>query len=501
MTRHTSGLVRGLGALALLLGAGAPPLPATVPQVSFKGPRDLAAVVQALKRAATSHPAITELLEIGKSAKGQPLHVLVVGNRKTGTPLDTLLTLRHPRAEAKNVPPMRPDQAKPGQWIDGGFQGPGPGSEACLHVLQQLLTGYGKDPDITQLLDTCSFYLCPVPNPDGPKGGPSQDANWPEGWWKDDATPGGVGSYPTSLPEVHALIEFFTQHTNIAMVQSAGGPGTATLRPFARWAEDRLNARDKAVYDQVLGKKFIEMTGGTADTAWRHGYQDARKSPSGHGTFLDWAQAQFGAYATSTQVSEEAGSKALDTFWHFERFKASLLPHAQVKEVKARVISTSTHPEAQATRQGDTVTLKATGKGVKTRIVEVKATFINTGALPTHQAAGAQLRGNREDVAWLLGDRDRMTFLEGSAWVKLGVLAGSQTLPEAPATAGPPPPGRPGGTGGPGGRQRPEGPSVVQNGKTPTVTWLVALEGDVPLKVVVSSQKGGTHIHTVTIAE
>jgi murein tripeptide amidase MpaA len=57
---------------------------------------------------------------------------------------------------------------KPAFWIDGNIHaGELTASTACLHYLQVLEQGYGKDPDITRLLDTRTVYVCPRINPDG----------------------------------------------------------------------------------------------------------------------------------------------------------------------------------------------------------------------------------------------------------------------------------------------------------------------------------------------
>ena len=40
-------------------------------------------------------------------------------------------------------------------------------STACLYYLHTLEQGYGKDADITRLLDTRALYVCPRINPDG----------------------------------------------------------------------------------------------------------------------------------------------------------------------------------------------------------------------------------------------------------------------------------------------------------------------------------------------
>ena len=42
-------------------------------------------------------------------------------------------------------------------------------------------------------------------------------------------------------------------------------------------------------------------------------------------------------------------------------------------------------------------------------------------------------------------------------------------------------------------------PGEAQEGNTRQVRWLIAIEGDSPLKIVVTSQKGGTVVREVTV--
>ena len=65
-------------------------------------------------------------------------------------------------------------------------------------------------------------------------------------------------------------------------------------------------------------------------------------------------------------------------------------------------------------------------------------------------------------------------------------------MPAAPAM-----PAQPGGM--PGFRMQQAGGEAAGSGNTRTVSWLVALEGDVPLKVVLTSQKGGTVVMDVPV--
>jgi hypothetical protein len=543
--------------------------------LSFTEFHSLAATEDYLKKVASTNPAVAELIEIGRSTGNRPIFVLVVSNMKKGVPIDSLVPLSRPRTPAiNNVVPMKPYQAKPGQWIDGGLRGSArAGTEACLFIIDRLIAGYGSDAEITKVVDDNAFYICPAPNPDalaaaseGKPVAPDQAAaangNFPEGWWKDDDTPGGIGDYPASFAEVRWVLEFFTNHTNILLAQSFGTGGNATFRPFARYPDSRVDARDLAVFDRVIGKKYLEMIGepvpaswtaplpdrpaaggaqpsgrsgrGAAAAAasdqpstrqaraveqargWRSPYDTERQAPAGYGLFFDWAYGQFGSFAMSTQLPDaqsDALAKLCDAAWQFERYKASLLPRVQITDAAAKVLYTTNQAvRAVATRDGDAVSVTKSGAPGRYKVIQVTATVENTGMLPTQVATGATLRGNREDVIWLIGATGKITFLEGSRWMRLGVLQGTLPLPpggqRAQATGGRGATG--GGRGGRGGgagqlalaqmrEQRPETPAMRQTGSRREVTWLVAVEGDQPLRLAVTSQKGGTQVRDLVI--
>lgn len=195
--------------------------------------------------------------------------------------------------------------------------------------------------------------------------------------------------------------------------------------------------------------------------------------------------------------------------WKFELFRSGLLPQVVITEAQAKVLyTTNSAKDAQVKVAGDTVTIrKGAGQG-KYKIVEVTAVIENQGLLATQSVRGSRLDGNREDVVWLVGDRDKVTYLQGGAYQKLGTIDGTLKIPgivERPAAGadqpggGPPPmmPGRPGMPG-----QRGRGAAAAEpppTGPRRAVKWLVAVEDDAPLKIVVSSQKGGTMVKELTV--
>jgi hypothetical protein len=201
--------------------------------------------------------------------------------------------------------------------------------------------------------------------------------------------------------------------------------------------------------------------------------------------------------------------------WQFELFRAGLLPEVVIADAKANVLyETNTANEARADVQGDQVTIRKGASKGKYKIIEVSAVIENKGKMATHVSRGAQLNGNREDGVWLIGEPGKISFLQGSAWTRLGILDGTMRLPGLgpAATAG----GQRGGAGGappsvmmplpgipgmPGqrGMRGGGGGGPQQAGPRREVKWLVAVEGDAPLKVVVTSEKGGTAVKELAV--
>lgn len=97
------------------------------------------------KHWAETYPDIVDLYEVSKSFEGRPILQMTLTNKKTGKDTD-----------------------KPAAYFEGGrHSGEITSSESILWLTQHLLENYGKDPKITQLIDTKTIYLRPQNNPDG----------------------------------------------------------------------------------------------------------------------------------------------------------------------------------------------------------------------------------------------------------------------------------------------------------------------------------------------
>jgi len=98
-----------------------------------------------LRRWEARYPELIEVYEVGRSYEGRPILQATITNERTG-----------------------PADSKPAAYFEGGrHSGEVSSSEAVLWLARHLLEGYGRDPEITRLLDTRAVHVRPQNNPDG----------------------------------------------------------------------------------------------------------------------------------------------------------------------------------------------------------------------------------------------------------------------------------------------------------------------------------------------
>jgi murein tripeptide amidase MpaA len=312
---------------------------------------------------AQAHPTLVVVQSIGKSYEGRDIWVATLTNLATGAAED-----------------------KPAFWADGNIHAAELlASTAVLYFLHELLTKYGNDAEITELLDTRAIYLCPRLNPDGaelalaerprhirsstrrypfeedhvegltpedidgdgrilfmrvpdPHGAykkceadprlmvarePGEFAGeyyrlMPEGFirsydgltvkvnpdvegldlnrnfpsfWRQEFEQVGAGDYPTSEPEVKAMVDFIVRHPNIGAAISYHTHSGVILRPMGTQCDD-----DMIPEDLWSIKRFSEMgarlTGYPAISIWHDFKYHPKEIISGT---QDWVYEHLGA--------------------------------------------------------------------------------------------------------------------------------------------------------------------------------------------------------------
>lgn len=323
-------------------------------------------------------PTLVEVRSIGKSHEGRDIWVVIITSKATGLDVD-----------------------KPAFWVDGNIHAAElTASTACLYWLHKLATGYAKDPQVTQLLDTRVVYMVPRLNPDGaelaladrprhirsstrpypwdeqpvdgltvedvdgdgrmlmmrvpdphgtykkcpdeprlmvprepgefgghyyrlmPEGtlknydglkiwvnpdreGLDLNRNFPA-YWRQEFEQQGAGPYPTSEPEVRAMVDFITQHPNIGAAVSFHTHSGVILRPMGTQSDDDMTPEDLWQYKRFsdLGAK---LTGYPAISIFHDFKYHPKQVITGT---QDWVYEHLGALFWTVEIwapNKEAG--------------------------------------------------------------------------------------------------------------------------------------------------------------------------------------------------
>jgi murein tripeptide amidase MpaA len=142
-------------------------------------------LVDLMEKLHDEYPQYTKLYSIGKTMEGRDLWTMEVTNYSTG-----------------------PGEEKPGIWVDGNTHSSEPtGTNVCLKTIWHLVTEYGKDEQVTELLDNKVFYVLPRVNPDGAEifltkpyhytsgGVPNPDFADGEGHYEEDVSGNGKSAF------------------------------------------------------------------------------------------------------------------------------------------------------------------------------------------------------------------------------------------------------------------------------------------------------------------
>ncbi len=113
--------------------------------MDFKHYHKYTEMVDFFKKWEKQYPNLIDLYVVAKSYGGIDIYQLTVTNKRTGKDTD-----------------------KPAMYVEGNrHAGEVTAAESALWMLNYLLANYGKDKEVTRLLDNFTFYFRPVNNPDG----------------------------------------------------------------------------------------------------------------------------------------------------------------------------------------------------------------------------------------------------------------------------------------------------------------------------------------------
>jgi len=140
--------------------------------------------------------------------------------------------------------------------------------------------------------------------------------NFP-GSWRQEFEQMGAGPYPTSEPEVRAVVDFITRHTNITGGTAFHTWSGVLLRPFDNQPDDAMPAEDLWTY-QTIGKKGSELTGYPAISVY-HDFRYHPKSVIG-ATFL-WAFEHLGILAWVVEIWAPMREAGIENYKYIDWFR------------------------------------------------------------------------------------------------------------------------------------------------------------------------------------
>jgi hypothetical protein len=129
--------------------------------------------------------------------------------------------------------------------------------------------------------------------------------NFPAGW-RQEFEQLGAGPYPTSEPEVRAVVDFFVGHPNLCGATSFHTFSGVLLRPFGHQADDKMAPEDLWTYQKV-GKRGEELTGYPAISVFHEFVYFPNQYIGGS---FDWVYEHMGMFQWTVELwnpKKEAG--------------------------------------------------------------------------------------------------------------------------------------------------------------------------------------------------
>jgi murein tripeptide amidase MpaA len=130
------------------------------------------------------------------------------------------------------------------------------------------------------------------------KEGLDLNRNFPAYWRQEHEQP-GAGPYPTSEPEVRAIVDFIVKHPNITGGITFHTWGGVLLRPYSHQSDEAFPAEDLWTY-QKIGAKGTEITGYPNISV----FHDFKYHPKEYisGVFDDWLYDHLGIFAWTVEI-------------------------------------------------------------------------------------------------------------------------------------------------------------------------------------------------------
>jgi murein tripeptide amidase MpaA len=149
------------------------------------------------------------------------------------------------------------------------------------------------------------------------KEGLDLNRNFPSNW-RQEGEQKGAGPYPTSEPEVKAIVGFIAGHLNITGAITFHTYSGVLLRPYGHQSDESFPAEDLWTY-QKIGEK------GTSLTGYPHisGYHEFRYHPKQiiTGVFDDWMYDHLGVFSWTVEIWSPQRQAGITDYKYIDWFR------------------------------------------------------------------------------------------------------------------------------------------------------------------------------------
>ncbi len=149
------------------------------------------------------------------------------------------------------------------------------------------------------------------------KEGLDLNRNFPSHWRQEHEQP-GAGPYPTSEPEVRAVVDFIAKHPNVTGAVTFHTWSGVILRPYGTQPDDSFPAEDLWTF-QKIGQKGTDLTGYPSISV----YHDFRYHPKEviTGVFDDWLYDHLGVYAWTVELWSPQRQAGITDYKYIEWYR------------------------------------------------------------------------------------------------------------------------------------------------------------------------------------
>jgi|FLYN01.1.fsa_nt_gi murein tripeptide amidase MpaA len=136
--------------------------------------------------------------------------------------------------------------------------------------------------------------------------------------WRQEHEQRGAGPYPTSEPEIRAIVHFIASHLNITGGVTFHTFSGVILRPYGTHPDEHFPAEDLWTF-QKIGQKGTELTGYPSVSV----YHDFRYHPKEviTGVFDDWLYDHFGLYAWTVELWSPQRQAGIESYKFIDWFR------------------------------------------------------------------------------------------------------------------------------------------------------------------------------------